>query len=198
MYEMHIRNLDLNLLVVMDAMLRERNVSKAAERIGLTQSAMSHALNRLRHYFDDPLFVKAGPAMEPTAKAMALQAAVLDVMGTVRQRILSEAHFDPATAQREFTLCVTDMGELVFIPTLLALMRKLAPLCSIRTLQVPAHRPVHAVEQGLRPAARQLEQRGKAVNEVAQLIDGQWQVKKAIMSRSARVLMEGWVRVPAC
>ena len=76
--------------------------------------------------------------MEPTAKAIALQAAVLDVMGTVRQRILSEAHFDPATAQREFTLCVTDMGELVFIPTLLALMRKLAPLCSIRTLQVPA------------------------------------------------------------
>lgn len=135
---MHIRNLDLNLLVVMDAMLRERNVSKAAERIGLTQSAMSHALNRLRQYFDDPLFVKSGQAMEPTAKTIALQTAVLDVMGTVRQRILSEAHFDPATAQREFTLCVTDMGELVFIPTLLALMRKLAPLCSIRTLQVPA------------------------------------------------------------
>ena len=137
MCTMHIRNLDLNLLVVMDAMLRERNVSKAAERIGLTQSAMSHALNRLRHYFDDPLFVKSGPAMEPTAKAMALQAAVLDVMGTVRQRILSEAHFDPATAHREFTLCVTDMGELVFVPALLALLRKLAPWCSIRTLRVP-------------------------------------------------------------
>lgn len=135
---MHIRNLDLNLLVVMDAMLRERNVSKAAERIGLTQSAMSHALNRLRHYFDDPLFVKSGQSMEPTAKTIALQAAVLDVMGTVRQRILSETRFDPATAKREFTLCVTDMGELVFIPTLLALIRKLAPLCSIRTLQVPA------------------------------------------------------------
>jgi DNA-binding transcriptional LysR family regulator len=99
---------------------------------------MSHALNRLRHYFDDPLFVKSGQSMEPTAKTIALQAAVLDVMGTVRQRILSETRFDPATAKREFTLCVTDMGELVFIPTLLVLIRKLAPLCSIRTLQVPA------------------------------------------------------------
>jgi DNA-binding transcriptional LysR family regulator len=135
---MHINDLDLNLLIVMDAMLRERNVSKAAERIGLTQSAMSHALNRLRQYFDDPLFIKTGQAMEPTPKAIALQAAVVDVMGAVRQRILSEAHFDPATAKREFTLCVTDMGEIVFVPVILALIRQLAPRCTIRTMQVPA------------------------------------------------------------
>ena len=135
---MHINDLDLNLLIVMDAMLRERNVSKAAERIGLTQSAMSHALNRLRQYFDDPLFIKTGQRMEPTPKATALQTAVIDVMGTVRQRILSEAHFDPATAKREFTMCVTDMGEIVFIPAILALIRKLAPQCTIRTMQVPA------------------------------------------------------------
>lgn len=135
---MHIKELDLNLLVVMDSMLREHNVSKAAQRIGLSQSAVSHALNRLRDYFDDPLFIKAGQAMEPTPKALALQAAVIDVMGTVRQKILSQAHFDPATAQKEFTFCVTDMGELVFIPTLLKIIRKLAPNCTIRTMQVPA------------------------------------------------------------
>lgn len=135
---MHIKDLDLNLLAVMDAMLRERNVSQAAQRIGLTQSAMSHALNRLRHYFDDPLFVKTGAAMEPTPKALALKDAVVDVMGTVRQRILSEAHFDPATVQREFVICVSDMAELVFVPALLKAIRRLAPLCSIRTLRVPA------------------------------------------------------------
>ena len=135
---MHIKELDLNLLVVMDTMLRERNVSKSAQRMGLSQSAVSHALGRLRDYFDDPLFIKAGQAMEPTPKALALQPAVIDVMGTVRQRILSEAHFDPASAQREFTFCVTDMGELVFMPTLLKLMRKMAPHCSIRTMRVPA------------------------------------------------------------
>lgn len=138
MQDMHIKDLDLNLLIVMDSMLRERNVSKAAERIGLSQSAMSHALNRLRDYFDDPLFIKAGQSMGPTPKALALQSAVIDVMGTVRQRILSEAHFDPATAQKEFTFCVTDMGELVFMPALLKIIRRLAPHCTIRTMQVPA------------------------------------------------------------
>lgn len=135
---MHIKELDLNLLVVMDSMLREHNVSKAAQRIGLSQSAVSHALNRLREYFDDPLFIKSGQAMEPTPKALALQAAVIDVMGTVRQKILSQAHFDPATAQKEFTFCVTDMGELVFMPTILKIIRKVAPHCTIRTMQVPA------------------------------------------------------------
>lgn len=135
---MHIKELDLNLLVVMDSMLREHNVSKAAQRIGLSQSAVSHALNRLREYFDDPLFIKAGQAMEPTPKALALQDAVIDVMGTVRQKILSQAHFDPTTAQKEFTFCVTDMAELVFIPTILKIIRKVAPLCTIRTMQVPA------------------------------------------------------------
>lgn len=138
MQAMHVKALDLNLLFVMDAMLRERHVSKAAEGLGLSQSAMSHALNRLRGYFDDPLFVKTGHAMEPTPKAVALQGAVVEVMATVRQRILSEVDFNPTTAEREFTLCITDMGELVFMPTLLALLRQRAPRCSIRTLQVPA------------------------------------------------------------
>ena len=135
---MHIKELDLNLLFVMDAMLRDRHVSKAAEGLGMSQSAMSHALNRLRGYFDDPLFIKTGNAMEPTPKALALRDAVVDVMGTVRQRILSEVDFNPTTAQREFTICITDMGELVFMPTLLARLRKQAPHCSIRTMQVPA------------------------------------------------------------
>lgn len=138
MHLMHLNDLDLNLLTVMEAMLREKNVSKAAQGVGITQSAMSHALNRLRQCFDDPLFVKSGASMAPTPKALSLQDAVVEVMATVRQRILSEAHFDPRTAQREFTLCSTDMGELVFLPTLLRRIRKEAPHCTLRTLQVPA------------------------------------------------------------
>ena len=138
MHNMHIKELDLNLLVVMDAMLRDQNVSKAAERVGLTQSAMSHALNRLRLYFDDPLFVKSGQVMEPTPKAIGLQEAVVDVMGTVRQRILSESYFEPSNAKREFVICVSDMGELVFAPTILKLIRKLAPHCRLRSMRVPA------------------------------------------------------------
>ena len=135
---MHINELDLNLLSVLEAMLRDRNVSKAAVSLGLSQSAMSHALNRLRLYFDDPLFVKTGFVMEPTPKGISLQDSVMDVMATIRQRIITEVSFNPKIAKRTFTVCITDMGELVFLPTLMTRLRKEAPNCSLRTLQVPA------------------------------------------------------------
>lgn len=130
--------LDLNLLRVLEALLSERSVTRAARSLGMTQSAASHALNRLRGFFDDPLFVKAGHAMVPTPKAESMQPAVFDVMATVRQRIHTQAVFQPQTAMREFVLCITDMGELVFMPTLLQRLRREAPQCSLRTLQVPA------------------------------------------------------------
>ena len=129
--------LDLNLLGVFDALLRERSVTKAAQALGITQSALSHALNRLRGFFDDPLFVKAPGGMVPTRKAQSLGPVVGDVMATIRQRIISEAQFNPGTARRTFTLCMTDMGELVFLPPLLHLLRREAPHCAVRTLQVP-------------------------------------------------------------
>lgn len=137
MNTVHASELDLNLLAVLDAMYREGSVTKAAQGLGLTQSAMSHALNRLRRFFDDPLFVKASRGMVPTRKAEAMRAAVVDVMATVRQQILSGARFEPTLARRRFTLCLTDMGELVFLPPLLERFKKEAPGCTLRTLQVP-------------------------------------------------------------
>lgn len=134
----HIQELDLNLLVVLEALLRERSVTKAAHGLEITQSATSHALNRLRRFFGDPLFVRAGQAMVPTPKAESIQHAVMEVVATVRQRIQTQAMFNPLTAEREFALCITDIGELVFLPTLLKRFRKEAPLCTLRTLQVPA------------------------------------------------------------
>lgn len=133
----HVDQLDLNLLGAFDALLRERSVTRAAQALGMTQSALSHALNRLRGFFDDPLFVKTPEGMAPTLKAQSLGAAVVEVMATVRGQILSAARFDPATARRTFTLCMTDMGELVFLPPLLQRLRREAPHCSVRTLQVP-------------------------------------------------------------
>lgn len=129
--------LDLNLLAVFDAILRERSVTKAAQDLGTTQSAVSHALNRLRAFFDDPLFVKAAEGMVPTRKAQGLGASIQDVMSTIRRSVLSEARFEAASARRTFTLCMTDMGELVFLPPLIHRLRREAPHCSIRTLQVP-------------------------------------------------------------
>lgn len=137
MSEARLSQLDLNLLTTFDALLRERSVTRAAEALGVTQSAVSHALTRLRAFFDDPLFVKAPEGMVPTRKAESLRPAVVDVVAAIRQRILSEAVFDPASARRTFTFCMTDMGELVFLPSLLDQFRTLAPGCSVRTLQVP-------------------------------------------------------------
>lgn len=137
MNNMHANELDLNLLTVFDAMFREASVTRASQSLGLTQSALSHALNRLRLFFDDPLFVKVGNRMEPTRKAQALRGAVVDVMTAVRQQILAGARFAPGQSNRTFTLCMTDMGELVFLPPLLDRFKKEAPGCSLRTMQVP-------------------------------------------------------------
>jgi DNA-binding transcriptional LysR family regulator len=138
MNRMHARDLDLNLLSALDAMFREHSVTKAAQTLGITQSAMSHALNRLRLAFDDQLFVKVGGAMVPTRKGEALRQPVVDVMSTVRRQILAEASFDPQTAHRTFTLCVSDLGELVVLPALLQRLSKEAPRCSVRAQRVPS------------------------------------------------------------
>lgn len=137
MHEIHMEDFDLNLLAVLDALLREGSVTLAAKSLGMTQSATSHALNRLRAFFDDPLFVKSSAGMVPTLKAQSLGPHVFQVMADVRQRILPSARFEPRTANRTFTLCMTDMGELVFLPKLIGHLRQEAPLCAVRTVQVP-------------------------------------------------------------
>lgn len=148
MNDIHTENLDLNLLAVLDAMYRESSVTKAGVSLGFSQSAMSHALNRLRVFFDDQLFVKSGNLMVPTRKAEAMRVAVVDVISTVRQQILSGARFEPKLAKRIFTLCMTDMGELVFLPPLLDRFKNEAPGCSIRTIQVPTEQIEHLLASG--------------------------------------------------
>jgi DNA-binding transcriptional LysR family regulator len=134
----HIRDLDLNLLVVFDVLLRERSVTRAATELRLSQGAMSHALNRLRTFFEDPLFVKTSAGMMPTQKATMLGVAIIDVMATLRKDVVSPARFDPSTAGRTFMLCMTDMGEAVFLPPLIRRLREEAPNCTLRSIQVPS------------------------------------------------------------
>ncbi|WP_179258883.1 LysR family transcriptional regulator [Burkholderia aenigmatica] len=134
---MHIRDLDLNLLVVFEALFRERSVTRAAQDIGLTQGAMSHALNRLRTFFEDPLFVKTAEGMMPTAKGDQLGGTISEVIASIRENVVAEAGFNPLTARRAFVLCMTDMGELVFLPPLIRRLRKIAPHCTLRSVQGP-------------------------------------------------------------
>src|ERR1700761_9827734 len=105
---MRLRTVDLNLLVMLEALVAERNVSKAALRMGLTQSAMSHALRRLRHSFGDPLFVRFATGMEPTRRALEIAGATRLALDQLEQTIDTSAVFDPATAERTFTLRISE------------------------------------------------------------------------------------------
>ncbi len=120
-----------------EALFRERSVTRAAQDIGLTQGAMSHALNRLRTFFEDPLFVKTAEGMMPTAKGDQLGGTISEVIASIREKVVAEAGFNPLTAQRAFVLCMTDMGELVFLPPLIRRLRKIAPHCTLRSVQGP-------------------------------------------------------------
>lgn len=144
MNNVHNADLDLNLLPVFDALIRVRNVSRAAHELDMSQSAVSHALKRLRTFFGDPLFLKTGSGMQPTPRALELLPPVLAVMGTVRGELLVREGFDAAVARRTFTLVLTDMGELIFLPRLIARLRQAAPHCTLRTMQVPM-RDIQAV-----------------------------------------------------
>src|SRR5262245_6194957 len=99
---MHFQKLDLNLLVAFDTLLEEKSVTRAADRLNLSQSAMSSALSRLRDYFGDELLVPVGRRMEPTALALSLEPSVRDILQRIRTTVQTRPTFDPATAQRRF------------------------------------------------------------------------------------------------
>lgn len=118
--------IDLNLLVVLEALLAERHVSRAAIRLNRSQPAVSHALARLRHLLDDPLLVRHGGGLQPTARAMEIAPLLADALDRMR-RLLVPAGFDPATERRTFRLAMSDYGATVILPRLLPALRTQAP-----------------------------------------------------------------------
>jgi DNA-binding transcriptional LysR family regulator len=145
---MDIRSVDLNLLVVFDAMARHRSVNRTAEAIGLSQPATSAALARLRAVFDDALFVRAGAQMEPTPRALELAPAVRRVVEAIQSDILQPAGFDPATAPRTFTILTPDIGEVAFFPGVLRRLRKEAPHVRLHAVSRPRMAAASALEAG--------------------------------------------------
>jgi DNA-binding transcriptional LysR family regulator len=113
---MNLPALDLNLLVALEALLAETHVGRAARRIGLSQPATSHALQRLRHVLNDPILVRVGVRMQPTPRAIALRAPLADALEQIRGLFVAKA-FDPATSDRRFTLVMPDhVADLVVPP----------------------------------------------------------------------------------
>ena len=118
---------DLNLLVVFEAVLEERHVGRAAQRLNLTPSAVSHGLGRLRRLLNDPLFLRTPKGVVATARAIELGAPVADVLVRARQVIATARPFDPSTSARWFTIGAPDGVSAVFLPQLLAGLRGTAP-----------------------------------------------------------------------
>lgn len=118
---------DWNLMRNFEALLLEKNVTRAAARVGMTQSAMSRALSRLRVVFDDELFVRARAGLEPTARALALSSEVHELCDRMSELVLSTGGFDPATAQRTFHVISADFAEWLIMPDLLKVLQREAP-----------------------------------------------------------------------
>lgn len=124
---MNLAAIDLNLLTAFEALLEERNVTRAGQRIGLAQPSMSSALTRLRALFGDELFIRTAAGMQPTARALALARPISEALAQIRTTLAPDTDFDPATARRRLTVAVTDYGDLVVVPALVALLRREAP-----------------------------------------------------------------------
>ena len=145
---MNIYNFDLNLLRVLDALLRERNVSRAAERLSLSQPAVSNALNRLRELLDDPLLVRAGRAMQPTPRALALEAPIRHALQQIEHSLIAGEAFDPARSQQRFRIAVTDYVELVCMPALMRRLAEHAPGIQLAIQHLTPTLPVEALDNG--------------------------------------------------
>lgn len=125
--EKNIAGVDLNLLVAFEALLEERHVTRAGQRIGLAQPSMSSALTRLRALFGDELFRRTAGGMIPTSRALDLAGPVGEALRHVRRALEEETPFDPSTSQHRFRLATTDYGDLIVVPPLVQALRAQAP-----------------------------------------------------------------------
>ena len=145
---MNILTFDLNLLRVLDALLRERNVSRAAERLALSQPAVSNALGRLREQLDDPLLVRAGRSMQPTPKALELEAPIRAALQQIEQGLSQGVLFDPASSNQRFRIAMTDYVELMCLPRLLQQLGSEAPHIRIDTCNLGPSLPLAGLDKG--------------------------------------------------
>jgi DNA-binding transcriptional LysR family regulator len=132
---MNLHEIDLNLLVVFNQLLIERRVSAAADSLGLSQPAVSNALARLRKAFGDELFLRTSQGMVPTPLAEQLAEPVGNALGLLHGALNQREGFDPATSERAFTIGMTDIGEIYFLPGLMAALRDSAPGVRVSTVR---------------------------------------------------------------
>ncbi|MBF9003199.1 LysR family transcriptional regulator [Vibrio nitrifigilis] len=143
-----IRNLDLNLLKAFNALINEGSVTRAAQRLALTQPAVSAMLTRLRDYFDDPLFVRSQRGMIPTERALVLADPIKQILADIN-RILQPINFEPETAQMTFTIAATDYALKAVIVPLMAELKQKAPGIKVAVIAVNYDTLSKQMEQGI-------------------------------------------------
>jgi DNA-binding transcriptional LysR family regulator len=141
-------DLDLNLIPYLVAIEETRNVSRAAERLGVSQPRVSTALGRLRAHFNDPLFVRTSRGMDPTPRALALVPAAREAMNRIERGLLDTPHFDPANATGTFSIALSDVGEIVFLPRLLQALATTAPNANLRSVSARHDQVERGLESG--------------------------------------------------
>ena len=143
---MDLNSIDLNLLVHLDVLLREQNVTKAANHLGITQPAMSNGLKRLRLLFEDPLLVRTSDGMVPTSLALSLKPAVREILFNIEKVIQPDREFD-LNSQRVFRIMASDYAESTLIPAVLSEVRRQSPNITLDVL-TPSDVSFEDVEQG--------------------------------------------------
>jgi len=149
MCTMHLDRLDLNLLVVFDELLGSRNLTAAAARLNISQPTMSHALRRLRSACGDPLFVRTAHGMEPTPYTLQIAPDVTQALELLRGTFARQQRFDLRTSDRRFRILMADIGEVVFLPRLMARLKREAPCMDIVTQQIQRDRYRESLQTGV-------------------------------------------------
>lgn len=149
MREINLRKLDLNLLVALDALLTAEEVSAAADKMCITQSAMSHTLNRLREQFGDPLLIKGKGRMIKTPRAEALTLPLRKALLELQHAIQTDVDFVPATSRLRFNIATNDYGDLILLPQLLAMLNAEAPHIDVRVSHYDPANSITPLESGL-------------------------------------------------
>jgi DNA-binding transcriptional LysR family regulator len=154
---------DLNLLVLFEAVLEEGHVGRAAQRLHVSPSAVSHGLGRLRRTLGDPLFLRTPKGVVPTARADDLALPIADVLARVRSVIATARPFDPSTSRRRFTVAAPDATSAVFLPPLLDEIQRAAPGIDVGIRQLLPVPGETTPENAWRPAFEDLEARATDV-----------------------------------
>jgi DNA-binding transcriptional LysR family regulator len=145
---MSIARLDLNLLLIFDAIIQEGNITRAGARLGLSQPAVSAALARLRDVIGDPLFIRTRHGVVPTERAKQIAQPLEAALNAIRELLQQQALFDPITSDRCFRILMLDVGEMNLLPRLLNHLREIGSPLSVATTQISGETHLDLLERG--------------------------------------------------